>query len=82
MMAFALQLYVGFVLLQGAFMKSIQNTTDHDISIASVKSAVDRLEERIENNAPWRRTNPIYNWKASTIIFTLDSYILVLFDAR
>ena len=30
-------------------MKSIQNTTDHDISIASLKSAVDRLEERIEN---------------------------------
>jgi hypothetical protein len=49
MMAFALQLYMGFVLLQGAFMKSIQNTTDHDISIASLKSAVDRLEERIEN---------------------------------
>jgi hypothetical protein len=49
MMAFALQLYMGFVLLQGAFMKSIQNTTDYDISIASLKSAVDRLEERIEN---------------------------------
>ena len=49
MMAFALQLYMGFVLLQGAFMKSIQNTTDHDSSIASLKSAVDRLEERIEN---------------------------------
>ena len=49
MMAFALQLYMGCVLLQGAFMKSIQNTTDHDISIASLKSAVDRLEERIEN---------------------------------
>ena len=30
-------------------MKSIQNTTDHDISIASLKSAVYRLEERIEN---------------------------------
>jgi len=30
-------------------MKSIQNTTNHDISIASLKSAVDRLEERIEN---------------------------------
>jgi hypothetical protein len=30
-------------------MKSIQNATDHDISIASLKSAVDRLEERIEN---------------------------------
>jgi len=49
MMALAFQLYIGFVLLQGAFMKSIQNTTDHDISIASLKSAVDRLEERIEN---------------------------------
>jgi hypothetical protein len=30
-------------------MKSIQNTTDPAISIASLKSAVDRLEERIEN---------------------------------
>ena len=30
-------------------MKSIQNTTDDDISITSLKSAVDRLEERIEN---------------------------------
>ena len=30
-------------------MKSIRNGTDHDISIASLKSAVDRLEERIEN---------------------------------
>jgi hypothetical protein len=49
MMALALQLYMGFVLLHGAFMKSIQNTTDHDISIASLKSAVDRLEERNEN---------------------------------
>jgi hypothetical protein len=50
MMAFALQLYVGFVLLQGAFMKSIQNTTDHDISIASLKSAVDRLREINNSN--------------------------------
>ena len=49
MMALAFQLYMGFVLLQGASMKSIQNATDHDISIASLKSAVDRLEERIEN---------------------------------
>ena len=49
MVAFAFQLYIGFILLQGAFMKSIQNTTNHDISIASLKSAVDRLEERIEN---------------------------------
>ena len=49
MMVLAFQLYVGFVLLQGAFMKSIQNTTDHAFSIASLKSAVDRLEERIEN---------------------------------
>ena len=49
MMVLAFQLYIGFVLLQGSFMKSIQNTTDHDISIASLKSAVDRLEERIEN---------------------------------
>jgi hypothetical protein len=49
MMAFALHVYAGFVLLQGAFMKSIRNSTDHDISIASLKSAVDRLEERIEN---------------------------------
>jgi hypothetical protein len=49
MMTFAFQLYLGFVLLQGAFMKSIQNTTDHAFSIASLKSAVDRLEERIEN---------------------------------
>jgi hypothetical protein len=49
MMALAFQLYMGFVLLQEAFMKSIQNATDHDISIASLKSAVDRLEERIEN---------------------------------
>ena len=49
MIAFALQVYVGFVLLQAASMKSIQNTTDHDSSIASLKSAVDRLEERIEN---------------------------------
>jgi hypothetical protein len=23
-------------------------------------------------DAPWSRTNPIYNWKASAIIFTLD----------
>ena len=30
-------------------MKSIQNATDHDISIASLKSAFERLEERIEN---------------------------------
>jgi uncharacterized protein YaaN involved in tellurite resistance len=30
-------------------MKSIQNTTDPAISIESLKSAVDRLEERIEN---------------------------------
>ena len=30
-------------------MKSIQNATDHDISIASMKSAVNRLEERMEN---------------------------------
>jgi hypothetical protein len=49
MIAFALQVYVGFVLLQGGSMKSIRNSTDHDISIASLKSAVDRLEERIEN---------------------------------
>jgi hypothetical protein len=49
MMAFAFQLYIGFLLLQGASMKSIQNTTDPAISIASLKSAVDRLEERIEN---------------------------------
>ena len=49
MMAFALHVYDGFVLLQGAFMKSIRNSTDHDISIASLKYAVDRLEERIEN---------------------------------
>jgi hypothetical protein len=49
MMTLAFQLYVGFVLLQEAFMKSIQNTTDHDISFASLKSAVDRLEERMEN---------------------------------
>ena len=49
MMALAFQLYMGFALLQEAFMKSIQNATDHDISIASLKSAVDRLEERIEN---------------------------------
>ena len=49
MMAFALHVYAGFVLLHGAFMKSIRNSTDHDISIASLKSAVDRLEERIEN---------------------------------
>jgi hypothetical protein len=48
MMTLAFQLYVGFVLLQGAFMKSIKNTTGHDISIASLKSAVDRLEERIK----------------------------------
>ena len=49
MMALVFQLYIGFVLLQGTFMKSIRNGTDHDISIASLKSAVDRLEERIEN---------------------------------
>jgi len=49
MVAFAFQLYIGCILLQGAFMKSIQNTTNHDISIASLKSAVGRLEERIEN---------------------------------
>ena len=49
MVVFAFQFYVGIVLLQGAFKKSIQNTTDHDISIAPLKSAVDRLEERIEN---------------------------------
>ena len=49
MPAFALQVYVGFALLQGASMKSIRNSTDHDISIALLKSAVDRLEERIEN---------------------------------
>ena len=49
MIAFALQMYVGFFLLQRASMKSIRNSTDHDISIASLKSAVDRLEERIEN---------------------------------
>ena len=49
MVAFAFQLYIGFILLQGAFMKSIQNTTNHDISIASLKSVVDHLEERIEN---------------------------------
>jgi hypothetical protein len=105
MMVLAFQLYIGFVLFQGSFMKSIQNTTDHDISIASLKSDVDRLEERMENMTAIQtqgkifiirggrqlgrpcdteliRTNPIYNWKASTIIFTLDSYILVLCDAR
>ena len=49
MMAFAFQLYIRFLLLQGASMKSIQNTTDPAISIASLKYAVDRLEERIEN---------------------------------
>jgi hypothetical protein len=49
MMVFAFQLFIGFVLFQGAFMKSIQNATGHDISIASLKYAVDRLEERIEN---------------------------------
>jgi hypothetical protein len=49
MTVLAFQLYIGFVLLQEAFMKSIQNTTDHDISIVSLKSAVFRLEERIEN---------------------------------
>ena len=49
MMVFAFQLFIGFVLFQGAFMKSIQHATGHDISIASLKSAVDRLEERIEN---------------------------------
>ena len=49
MMVFAFQLFIGFVLFQGAFMKSIQNTTDDDIFITSLKSAVDRLEERIEN---------------------------------
>ena len=49
MMAFAFQLYIGFVLLQEASMKSIQNTTDPAISIASLKYAVDRLEKRIEN---------------------------------
>ena len=49
MLAFALQVYIGFVLLQGASMKSIRNSTDHDISIASLKSTVDRLDERIEN---------------------------------
>ena len=30
-------------------MKSIQNTTDDDIFITSLKSAVDRLEERSKN---------------------------------
>ena len=49
MMVFAFQLFIGFVLFQGAFMKSIQNTTDDDIFITSLKSAVDRLEERIKN---------------------------------
>ena len=49
MMAFALHVYVGVALLQGASMKSIRNSTNHDISIASLKSAVDRLEERIES---------------------------------
>ena len=49
MLAFALQVYVGFALLQAASMKSIRNSRNHDISIASLKSAVDRLEERIEN---------------------------------
>jgi hypothetical protein len=49
MMAFAFQLYIGFLLLQGASMKSIQKTTDPAISIASLKYALDRLEERIEN---------------------------------
>ena len=49
MMVFAFQLFIGFVLFQGAFMKSIQNTTDDDISITSLKSAVDRLEEQIKN---------------------------------
>ena len=49
MMVLAFHLYIGFVLLQGAFMKSIRNTTDPAISIAALKSAVDRLEERIEN---------------------------------
>ena len=42
MMALAFQLYMEFVLFQGTFMKSIRNATDHDISIASLKSAVDR----------------------------------------
>ena len=49
MLAFALQVYIGFVLFQGASMKSIQNSTDHDISIASLKSTVDHLNERIES---------------------------------
>jgi hypothetical protein len=44
MMVFAFQLFIGFVLFQGAFMKSIQNTTDDDISITSLKSAVDRFQ--------------------------------------
>jgi hypothetical protein len=39
MKVLAFQLYIGFLLLQGAFMKSIQNAKDHDISIASLKSA-------------------------------------------
>ena len=49
MMVFVFQLFIGFALFQGAFMKSIQNAADHDISIASLKSAVDHLEEWIEN---------------------------------
>jgi hypothetical protein len=49
MMVFVFQLFIGFALFQGACMKSIQNATYHDISIASLKSAVDHLEEQIEN---------------------------------
>jgi hypothetical protein len=46
MMVFVFQLFIGFAQFQGAFMKYIQNATDHDISIASLKSAVDHLEDK------------------------------------
>jgi uncharacterized protein YaaN involved in tellurite resistance len=59
-MAFAFQIYIGFLLLQGASMKSIQKTTDPAISIASLKSALDRLEERIENMTVIQTQGKVY----------------------
>ena len=86
MMALAFQLYMGFVLLQGTFMKSIQNATDHDISIASLKSAVDRLEERIENMTVIQtqgQTNvhrPISFFVRLSQTTTLNKHSIVKFD--
>ena len=85
-MAFAFQLYIGFLLLQGTSMKSIQNTTDPAISIASLKSAVDRLEERIENMTVIQtqgQTNvyrPISFFARLSATITLNKNSIVKFD--